>query len=289
MATERLYESLHYLVDEVVFISNAEQRIFFASPSVKNVLGYECEAFLDIDPVTLIHPDDLAAAGATATELRAAAGNSYRTTVRILHAQGHYIWCDVSGRNLLDWDVKGIVNTLRDVSDRRALEEKLVHLSIHDELTGLYNRRGFMQLLRDNFGRGQKTESGLMMVDLDGFKQVNDRFGHAVGDEVLARCAKMIQQALRPGDIAGRIGGDEFAILCHRIGDTKSMLAVAERVRRGAGGVYEVAGEAVMIGLSIGAVLCLDNSDPDVLLRIADEALYQAKTGGRDQVILAQP
>ncbi|MDJ0788482.1 MAG: sensor domain-containing diguanylate cyclase [Myxococcota bacterium] len=284
----RGYDALEHLVDEVVFIHSEDRRIVFVSPSVRNVLGYTQEAFRALRTVDLIHPDDLPEAVRTAVELRETEGASYRSMLRIRSAEGSYRWCEIVGRNLLHTDVAGVVNTLRDVSDRRAHEDRLRHQALHDELTGLSNRRGFTERLEAELARSRGRHLGLLILDLDGFKAVNDELGHLAGDELLARCARRIDEALRVGDSAARLGGDEFAVLCHRVTSEEALLRAAERVRAAVSGCHALADGSGVIGASIGAALHRPGDPPEALLRRADDALYVAKRAGGEQTVSAE-
>ena len=284
---DSIYEAMRHLMDEVVFVHDEARNITFVSPSVEHVLGYSEEAFTRMQTFNLIHPDDLPAAFAQAREIRGETGNSYRMTLRVKHAEGHYVWCEIVGRNLLHTELAGVVSSLRDISERRSLEEALMHQATHDELSGLPNRRKFLGELQKALQGSQRPGVGLLMIDLDGFKPVNDRLGHLAGDQLLHRCADHIRHALRPGDLAARIGGDEFAVLCHRVENAGALLSIAERLREKASGEYSLEQGKAIIGLSVGAAIAKDGDDPLALMSIADDALYKAKAHGRGRVILA--
>lgn len=282
-----IYEAMRHLMDEVVFVHDEARNITFVSPSVEHVLGYTEEAFTRLQTHKLIHPDDMPTAFAQALELRAEDGQSYRSTLRVKHADGHYVWCEIVGRNLLHTEIGGVVSTLRDISERRALEEALLHQANHDELSGLPNRRKFLGELQKALAATPPLHLGLLMIDLDNFKPVNDTLGHMAGDELLLCIANNIRHALRPGDLAARVGGDEFAVLCQRVDGAEVLLSIAERVREKASGYYPLDQGPATIGLSIGAAIAKGGDEPLVLMSIADDALYRAKGRGGGRVILA--
>ncbi len=275
------YEALRYLIDEVVFIHDAQRRIVFVSPSVENVLGYPAEAFAQLTTIDLIHPDDLPDAVRTAVELRGREGATYRSTLRLRKADGRYLWCEIVGRNLLHTEVAGVINTIRDVSEQRALQERLVRQAFVDDLTGLANRRAFAAALEDALKAETEPTLGVLIVDLDGFKDVNDRFGHQAGDERLRGCAEALEAACCDRDLAARLGGDEFAVLCRDVRDAEDLAERAEAIRRAA----ERAGGATF---SIGAALAGGGDGPSQLLRDADRALYDAKREGRNRAVLSE-
>lgn len=186
-------------------------------------------------------------------------------------------------------DITGICGISTDITQIKHYQKELERLSQYDELTGLCNRRHFMGLARHELGRSQRYggKLSLLMVDIDHFKRVNDSHGHRTGDLVLAAVSEQIRKALRDADIAGRLGGEEFAVMLPETGLGGAIL-VAERLRQ------QIATQAIDIGdgqtlqctLSIG-VACLDDATIDLekLLHRADTALYSAKNGGRNKVV----
>jgi diguanylate cyclase (GGDEF)-like protein/PAS domain S-box-containing protein len=169
---------------------------------------------------------------------------------------------------------------------RRELQEAnacLRQLVVTDHLTGLGNRRGFEEALSEPVkGRGL----GLLMIDLDNFKEVNDRLGHCAGDLVLAEVGRRLPQEVRQGDIVARVGGDEFGVIL-RDADCRIAARIADRVVSKLNIAYDIKGEATHIGASVG-VSCSDgSSSPRELLSAADGALYAAKRAGRGRWALA--
>ncbi|PLX90905.1 MAG: diguanylate cyclase response regulator [Desulfuromonas sp.] len=169
----------------------------------------------------------------------------------------------------------------------------LLNLSSTDSLTQLYNRRVLMRTLNKEFHRHNRTNESfaLLMVDIDHFKKINDCFGHLNGDTVLVNLARMLRSYLRPYDVATRFGGEEFALVLPNI-TRQGAREVAERLRLGAREL-RFSGEIrdLEVSVSIGVAIFPDDGmeSIDELLRMADDALYEAKKGGRDQVVCAQP
>ena len=168
--------------------------------------------------------------------------------------------------------------------ERHAAAEALRRAARTDGLTQLANRTAFNEGFE---ALSQPSRSALILVDLDGFKEVNDAFGHAVGDAVLIAVSDRLQSVVRRGDLVARIGGDEFAVICEDVPDPDAALriaaAVADAVRVPIG--YE--GFVVHVRASIGVCTPIPNADPEHALRSADDALYRAKRAGRDRVVLA--
>jgi diguanylate cyclase (GGDEF)-like protein len=189
----------------------------------------------------------------------------------------------------------GAMLRIKSLQDQlRTAKEQLEKLSATDGLTGLYNHRHFEERLNEEFRRAQRYSDpvSLVMLDLDHFKSVNDRYGHPFGDRVLRTTAELLRSSLRDPDICARYGGEEFAVILPKT-HLQGALAVAERIVRAMRQkVYVVAeGEAELrVTASVGIAFfpSKDVTSSDLLVRFADEALYRAKREGRDKVCLYQ-
>jgi diguanylate cyclase (GGDEF)-like protein len=157
----------------------------------------------------------------------------------------------------------------------------LLDAARHDPLTGLANRTGFWEVL-DALARDHASPLvAVLYVDLDGFKSVNDRFGHRTGDVVLTEAAQRIAAVIRPGDTIARLGGDEFAIVCGALASAAESIAIAERVLAALSGPIDVSDDRIEVGASIGIATALGHElRADELLEAADAALYEAKRAG---------
>ena len=186
--------------------------------------------------------------------------------------------------------------TAQDVTERRRAEEQIRFLAHHDALTGLGNRRMFTERLRGSIENAQRRGLmlGVLFLDLDHFKRINDTLGHTLGDELLRGVAGRLVQCVRASDAIGRtgefatavsrLGGDEFTILVDRIGDPQDLSVVATRILELLSRPFDLGSHEVVIGASIGiAAWPLDGEDGDALLRNADSAMYHAKEHGRGQ------
>ena len=188
-------------------------------------------------------------------------------------------------------NVAGLVFTLRDVTAQHQLEEELKHRAFHDALTGLPNRLLFQDRIAQQVATARRTGmiTGVLFVDLDDFKVVNDTKGHSVGDELLVAAAGRLAALVRESDTAARLGGDEFAVL---IGNAESIAAVeatAERIVDAFREPFTLATGLVTITVTVGVATTVDSTDTDELLRHADLALYAAKAAGKRQWRLYQP
>ena len=164
--------------------------------------------------------------------------------------------------------------------------DALVETARTDELTGLPNRRAFNQELTKALARAKRHDESLalVMLDLDHFKDVNDRFGHPVGDDVLARASAVLQDAVRAGDTAARVGGEEFAVVLPAAGGDSSLM-LAERIRKRIAAEFSEHGPALTASIGLVDTPSAESVDAVELMRRADQALYAAKRGGRNRVV----
>jgi diguanylate cyclase (GGDEF)-like protein len=175
----------------------------------------------------------------------------------------------------------GVLHTYADITERKGREERIRHVARHDGLTSLVNRETFLEHVNVALA-APGVGFAVHYLDLDDFKPVNDRLGHAVGDKVLALVAARLRGVARDGDIAGRMGGDEFAMLQSGVADAEQARRLAERMIASVREPIGIEGHTVQVGLSIGIALHpVHGADTDSLMRHADSALYAAKAGGR--------
>jgi diguanylate cyclase (GGDEF)-like protein len=238
---------------------------------------------------TLIAGSHHAALADALTRVRTGRGHAEGIDLTAVCTDRRLLQVECDGRDLrTDPTVRGVVVTLRDVTERRRLENDLAHQAFHDGLTGLANRVLFRDRLEQSFrlaGDGA-GDIGVLFVDLDDFKEVNDTLGHAVGDQLLVTIGRRIGQVIGAGNTAARMGGDEFAILVPGAADPAAAELVAARivaalsapveVSDGLGGTHIVSGAG-----SIGVATSHDATSPTELLRHADMALYLAKGAGK--------
>jgi diguanylate cyclase (GGDEF)-like protein/PAS domain S-box-containing protein len=185
--------------------------------------------------------------------------------------------------------LRTIANTLATALERLRDEERMRHEAVHDPLTGLANRTLLRDRLEHALARSEREEemaTGVLFVDLDNFKQVNDAYGHAAGDAVLVELGRRLRTAVRPADTVARLGGDEFVVVCERV-DAATALALGRRLEAAIREPLEVGGVTHLLSASIG--VALGRTDPDTLLGDADSAVYAAKAAGRGEVRLFTP
>jgi len=218
-----------------------------------------------------------------------AARRPYRADFRLKRFDDVYCWVMSTGnpRFLENGTFAGFVGTCVDISERKRHEEELQQVALHDPLTGLPNRTLFLdrlgQVLRAAKRQGSKR-SGLLFLDIDRFKLVNDTLGHVVGDRLLVETGQRIQTILRPGETVARLAGDEFAVLLDEVPNLRDAEAVAERIGDLFREPFLLAEEEIFVSASIGVTLVDPrHARPEDVLQDADTAMYRAKTLGRSR------
>jgi diguanylate cyclase (GGDEF)-like protein/PAS domain S-box-containing protein len=261
-----------------ILAADTNGAVVYANGSAAELFWMAPDALLDQGWLAPIHIDDLEEVQAAAAA--ALSGLAHQdVTFQLWIDADHARWVharfsglrSATGRN-------GWVAALEDITSRRAAEHELSYQATHDALTGLPDR----VLLRDRLEQGvarldrHDATLGVLFVDLDGFKAVNDDHGHAIGDRVLVEVASRIAGAVRPGDTASRVGGDEFVVVADDVDEVRA-LAIAERVAGAVAAPIDVDGLEVTLGASIGVTLAGPGEVVDDILNRADQAMYRAK------------
>ena len=182
-------------------------------------------------------------------------------------------------------DKKNAIVTLRDITEKKRVEENIKYLAQYDQLTKLPNRALFNDRLQQSINRAQRNKKkiGLMFLDLDGFKNVNDSLGHQAGDELLQIIADRLSILMRTEDTVARFGGDEFTIILEELEHSDHVAIVAKKILQSVGEAIYLSGNEVNVGVSIGISIYPDNgTDADSLIKSADTAMYQAKNDGKN-------
>ena len=279
----RLMEDVLASLPEGVAIEY-QNHVLYANPAFTRMFGYTTEDASGTSLRELIVPETRRNENAALLKAVDEHGSATSETVRSNKA-GELV--DVSlqiAPLLVDGGRVGYVFTFRDIGEHRQTEEKLQHDAMHDVLTGLPNRALFLDhvnLMLSRRLRDAGQNCGVLYIDLDGFKQVNDSLGHAAGDALLVAVAGRLRASLRPQDSAARLGGDEFAVLVESILSAYDLEVVATRILREMERSFEIFGRDVHAGASIGAAMAgADHASADVLVRDADFAMYRAKQAG---------
>jgi diguanylate cyclase (GGDEF)-like protein/PAS domain S-box-containing protein len=246
--------------------------------ALARLLGYDPVVLCSMRFQDITHPDDVGVDLEHLARLVGGEISDYRTDKRYIRADGSVIWIELSVTVVYDDDGRPafFISLIEDITDRRAHAEGLAHQARHDHLTGLLNRRATIRHLDAALARHHTNGLAVLFADLDGFKGVNDTHGHVVGDEVLRTVAERVLESLRPGDLAGRFGGDEFIVVLEDA-DEQQAAAVAARLCRLVAEPVAVGGGAVQVCASVGIAVAKLGEDAGALLARADEAMYAEK------------
>jgi diguanylate cyclase (GGDEF)-like protein/PAS domain S-box-containing protein len=257
-------------------------RFLRTNRSLCEILGYPEEELLEKTFQDITYPDDLDADLDQVRRMLVGEIRTYQMEKRYFHKDGQVVWVLLSVSLVHDEEGEPLyfVSQIQDISERKALEERLEHRAFYDSLTDLPNRQLFMdrlgQALRRTLRRHKQV--AVLFVDIDKFKGVNDSLGHKMGDLLLMVVAQRLGHCLRPEDTLARFGGDEFVVLIEAVDDTEQAVEVAERIAQEFRRPFNIEGRDLYVSASIG--ISLGNArthDPDGLLREADTAMYRAK------------
>jgi diguanylate cyclase (GGDEF)-like protein/PAS domain S-box-containing protein len=281
---ETLFRTLVQDASDVILILGDDRRIRYATPSAADIFGdVVVENSLLVNLVAPGTREDVDRVLDLMFTL-SAGGLSPGYLLQIERLDRRTAVIEVRGSDLRgDETVDGLVLTLRDVTEQHQLEEELKHSAFHDALTGLPNRTLFAREAAAAVAaaRSGGRVAGMLFVDLDDFKMVNDTMGHSVGDELLAAVAVRLEASIRASDMAARLGGDEFALLIDDAADAEAVDAFAQRIVSAFTEPFTLSESKVITSATVGVATSEDSEDVDELLRHADLALYAAKSAGK--------
>ncbi|WP_307023524.1 putative bifunctional diguanylate cyclase/phosphodiesterase [Streptomyces canus] len=281
--SEMYFRTLVQNASDVILILD-DDRVRYASPSADQMLGVaNLEGTQLID---LVPPQDSRAVAETLDRIRRNEYQTRREHWRMVRTDRATIEVEVRWSDLREEaTVGGVVLTLRDVTEQRKLERELTHQAFHDPLTGLANRVLFQERINHALVQAQRegTVVGVLIVDVDEFKVVNDIHGHGVGDELLVALSLRLQTTVRASDTAARIGGDEFALLVEGSVTSAGVERFTEHVMSVFAEPFRLSVGPVSMYASVGVATTEDSIDSVELLTHADLALYAAKTAGKRQ------
>jgi diguanylate cyclase (GGDEF)-like protein/PAS domain S-box-containing protein len=273
-----------------VVLLDGDLRFSFAGSSTQHLIGYQDRELLGRSLFDFVHARDLDGARAVMSSVLSSPNHEASGELRFLHKDGHYVWLEGFGQNMLhEPSVGAIVLNYRDVSQRKQTEKQLEYRAHYDSLTGLPNRLLFRDRLVNSLAAAHRNRVGVavMYLDVDHFKLVNDGLGHSFGDLLLADIARRLYDSLRASDTISRIGGDEFGILLPEVTNAEAVAGVARKILESLAKPFAVDGHELFVTASIG-ISCYpnDGDDAEELLKCADAAMYRAKELGRNQAQL---
>ncbi len=249
-------------------------RYIYASPAIRTLLGYEPEEIIGKMPFEFAHPDDLQSILEPFRRMMITGAPFGGVTARYRRKDGVYRWLETMVVKVDGCPLPGVLyqSSTRDVTERKQLEERLTEMGYRDALTGLYNRGYFEEELK-RLDRRRGGSVGLIIVDVDGLKVVNDALGHDAGDELLKRAAQTLLECFRHDDLVARIGGDEFAVLINDVA-MDDLRQAGRRIMRTA--EENSCGNAPVLSLSLGYAVGENNATPmRELFRAADDNMYR--------------
>jgi diguanylate cyclase (GGDEF)-like protein/PAS domain S-box-containing protein len=279
--SEERYRLIVELGREGICMVDDRENTTFANRALADLLDATVNELLGSSLLDFIDVDDRAEA-----RIRIAGPNDDARTeqdLRIVTRQGRLVWARIRASAIRHHDgtYRGAIVFVTDVTERRNLEQRLAEEARRDPLTGVANRKELFEVLAPILQNGSLTAA--LYVDLDGFKEVNDRFGHTLGDELLCTVAGRLRGAIRVIDTLARVGGDEFVVICRDLESTDEAVAIGERIREVLAHPFGLAVGPVSVDASIGIAFGR-GSDADDLLARADQALYRAKRKGRGRI-----
>lgn len=284
-ARHRFHQAFRSAPTGMALVRLDDGRIVDANESLAGMLGRTPEELVGRTLRELTHPEDIRAAQTNRAQLELGIIDSYIVDQRYRHRDGSHVMTRTRVAVSEDDGVMLAILHIEDVTEQRRTAEMLTHAARHDELTGLANRSYIVQVLEQRLTGAAPNAVGVLFIDLDHFKVVNDSLGHAIGDELLRRVAERLAGAVREGDVLGRFGGDEFVVVLDGRGESVDAAGAAERLRTAVHQPVVAGGQEFFVTVSIGWALNHDAGMSHVeMLRHADAAMYRAKSRGRDCV-----
>jgi diguanylate cyclase (GGDEF)-like protein/PAS domain S-box-containing protein len=272
-----------------MLLIDLDGRIIDSNPAIHDLLGRSHAELLGHRLSEFAHPDDRREARSAYLRMIADGGNSLRRQHRFIGRDGSVLWVDASASLVpgSDGQKSFAITMIQDITERKNAEAALLsqsalneHQALHDALTGLANRTLFRDRIEQavQARRRDHDRTAVLMMDLDGFKEINDSLGHAAGDDLLVELSRRLTATLRASDTVARLGGDEFGVLLPHASVPDDVLRAVKRIRAAIAKPITLQGLALSLEASIGIAVCPDDGqDVETLLRCADGAMYNAK------------
>lgn len=285
-STQRL--SLHFQQTPLAVIEwDINFRVTDWNPAAEHIFGYMKADAIGHHAMELILPESSKSHVAQVWESLLTESGGNRSTNENITKNGKTIYCEWYNTPLIDSarQVVGVASLVRDVTEQKHATERIAYLAYYDDLTGLPSRILFKDRLSQACIEANRKERlvGVMFLDIDNFKDVNNTLGHEAGDALLKSAAKRLEGCFRPGDTVARLGGDEFAVLLADVGHVDDVVQVAQHVADSFKAPFDIFGHEVFVTFSLGITLYpFDDGSIENLMRNADSAMYAAKIAGRN-------
>lgn len=284
--SEERYRALVQMSPDTVSILDGD-RILFTNPAGARLVGVpEPGQLVGRSVLEFVHPDDRERMEARLREVAEQEEPLTSSEWRVLRADGRPVTVETVASRIVWQGRPALQVCARDISERKAAQERIEHLALHDHLTGVANRAQFERELERSCARARRagTSVAVIFLDLDRFKEVNDRLGHAAGDELLRAVADRLVANVREGDLVARLGGDEFAVVAPDQPPGEGYGPITQRLARLFEVPFTVAGQELAVGASIGVAVFPRHTDrPERLLALADRAMYRGKEASRQR------
>ncbi|MEW4371032.1 sensor domain-containing diguanylate cyclase [Paenibacillus kandeliae] len=283
------YQLIAENMTDVITILGLDRTVQYVSPSIWRALGYTPEELMHTERFQLVHPDDIVTFAQLLNEILAEKKVHVVTECRYRHKDGHYIWFEMN-MSYVHQEHKDdyLLTVARNIEERKMHVQQLKSLAYIDPLTGVPNRRYLMNQLHQDIELAHQNQTmlGILYLDIDRFKQVNDTFGHEAGDCLLTQMVERITGELGPMDTIARIGGDEFIVVLPLVSSRSQISWMADTICHVLQNPWQLDNQHVCTASSVGvAMYPNDGTTANALLRCADLALYEAKRSGRAQVV----
>lgn len=285
----RLHRLLYEHAGDMVASQDLAGVVSYVSPACESLLGYSQEEFKR-QGHDLVHPED--ASKLADARQQALTNGSARVAYRIRKKDGTYVWMESIARTVRDEEGRptALVTSSRDVTEQKRVEEQLLHMAYHDQMTGLPNRAAFEERLTQALSAGNRRQHVVVVyLDIDNFKVINDSLGHQAGDDALMEVGDRLRN-YHSGTMVARLGGDEFCVLLEGVEDADGAIDVTERLATALDAPLHIGGREFQVTYSFGIAMGLPRtSTPKELLREADVAIHYAKRQGKARYVLYHP
>ncbi len=288
--SERRFRALVQNASDIVLVCSNEGLITYQSPTNQVSWRYSPDELVGHTLRELVHSDDHSVLDDLFARLPPESGSTRNAEVRFRNNEDQWLYVDLILTNLLmDSNIRGFVATARDITERKSFEGQLTHQAFHDSLTCLPNRALFRRRLDQALHRKFIPPHivGILFIDLDNFKLINDSLGHQIGDRLLIEVAARLSKCISGSSIVARLGGDEFVVLLDRLADESEAVAVADEVSRRFDQPFFLEHQTFHVTASVGITCGIaGHATAEHMLRDADVAMYRAKSSGKARHVI---